>query len=244
MVPYPRLPKPPIREALIDFRVHLPERSVQSHREVLRSVADAVAGRYPSRSRIHHYQGEFQVKDGTATSVQHGPQLVGYRLESPDGLNVAQVRLDGFTFSRLAPYDSWESLTGEAFQVWQHYVENTIPLGVVRVATRFVNRIVLPASGQLGRVFREPPRVAVGQIDSLFLRYQLAPRDGVTAIVSLATEESDQAAMIFDIDCFVRKPLPADPETLVLYLDRVRNAKNRVFFGTLTRDWTGVLDDI
>ena len=104
------------------------------------------------------------------------------------------------------------------------------------IATRFINRIELPPSGHLAEVFSVPPVVPDGRIDSLVFRYQLAPADGVTAIVSLATEDGPDPSMILDIDCFVRKSLPTDEDVLRRQLRKVRDAKNRIFFRSLTTE--------
>ena len=63
----------------------------------------------------------------------------GYLFTSVDGRQVVQARLDGFTFSRLKPYDKWESLRDEARELWQHYVQIASPETVTRVALRYIN---------------------------------------------------------------------------------------------------------
>ena len=233
MPDYPHLAHAPVREALIDFRVRLAPDATQ---ETLLDLAGGLSTEYPEVGLIHQFQGQIQFSDEGSVSVQKGPRLLGYRLESGDGLHVAQIRIDGFTFSRLAPYESWDRMVENAWTVWERYAERMKPLGMERVATRFINRIVLPPSGQLGEVFSVPPAVPDERIDTLLFRYQLAPTDDVASIVSLATEDSPEPSMILDIDCFVRKSLPTDTETLHQYLIKVRDAKNRIFFGSLTQD--------
>lgn len=43
----------------------------------------------------------------------------GFLLSSSDKLRIVQARLDGFTFSRLAPYETWERLRDEAKSAWR-----------------------------------------------------------------------------------------------------------------------------
>ena len=231
MSEHPHLVSAPIREALIDFRVRLPP---VSSPETLLAWTEELGSEYPNVSPIHQFQGAIHLSEEGPLSVQSSPQLLGYRVESADGLNIAQMRIDGFTFSRLEPYESWDRMVEDAWLLWMMYLENASPLGVERIATRFINRIVLPPSGQLAEVFSVPPVVPDGRIDSLLFRYQLAPTDGVTAIVSLATEDGPDPSMILDIDCFVRKSLPTDEDVLQRQLRRVRDAKNRIFFRSLT----------
>ena len=233
MSEHPHLVNAPIREALIDFRVRLPPASSP---ETLLALTDELRAEYPKVGPIHQFQGAIQLSGDGPVTVQKGPQLLGYRLESTDGRNIAQVRIDGFTFSRLEPYESWDRMVEDAWTVWRRYLETSGPLSVERIATRFINRIVLPPSGQLAEVFSVPPVVPDGRIDSLLFRYQLAPTNGVTAIVSLATEDGPDPSMILDIDCFVRKSSPTDEDGLQRQLRKVRDAKNRIFFRSLTTE--------
>lgn len=231
MSEHPHLGSAPIREALIDFRVRLPS---DFSPETLAALTEELRAEYPKVGPIQQFQGEIQFSGEGPVSVQKGPQLLGYRLDSADGLNVAQVRIDGFTFSRLMPYESWDRMVEDAWVVWKRYLATSRPLGIERIATRFINRIELPPSGQLAEVLRVPLGVPDGRMDTFLFRYQLAPAEGVTAIVSLATEDTPEPSMILDIDCFVRRSLPADTETLRRLLPRLRGAKNRIFFRSLT----------
>lgn len=236
MSEYPHLSSAPIREALVDFRVRLPADFSQ---EALRVLANSLHSEFPKVGPIHQFHGQIEFGDEGPVAIQKGSQLLGYRLESPTGLDVAQIRIDGFTFSRLAPYESWDRMVEDAWVVWERYVEGLRPLGIERIATRFINRIVLPPSGQLGEVFRVPLGVSDGRMEAFLFRYQLAPMDGVSAIVSLATEEGPDASVILDIDCFVRKSFATDAEVLRLQLPKIRDAKNRVFFRSLTSEAIG-----
>ena len=233
MSEHPHLGHAPIREALIDFRVRLPS---DSSPETLLTLTEELRVEFPKVGPIQQFQGEIQFSGEGPVSVQKGPQLLGYRLESADGLNIAQIRIDGLTFSRLEPYESWDRMVEDAWVVWERYLGQSSPLGIERIATRFINRIELPPSGQLSEVFSVPPVVPAGRIDSLLFRYQLAPTDGVTAIVSLATQDGPEPSMILDIDCFVRKSFPTDEDALRRQLRKVRDAKNRIFFASLTKE--------
>lgn len=120
---------------------------------------------------------------------------VDFSQETLRDLANSQIGIDGFTFSRLAPYESWDRMEQDAWVVWKRYVEGLKPLGVERIAT---------------------------------------PMNGVSVIVSLATEEDPDASVILDIDCFIKRSFETEPEVLGLQLPKLRDAKNRVFFGSLT----------
>src|SRR4029077_18354423 len=71
---------------------------------------------------------------------------IGYRFSAADGRQLVQFRLDGFTFSRLAPYTQWETVFEEASRLWRVY-ETAAPLEEVsRIAVRYINLLPLPAS--------------------------------------------------------------------------------------------------
>ncbi|MCO6459644.1 MAG: TIGR04255 family protein [Pirellulaceae bacterium] len=72
-----------------------------------------------------------------------------------------QSRVNGFTFSRLAPYESWEPFRHEARRQWEVYRNRLNPQGVARIAVRCINRIDLPGdSVDLKEYFRTSPEIA------------------------------------------------------------------------------------
>ena len=182
MSEHPHLGNAPIREALIDFRVRLPS---DSSPENLSTLAEEMRAQYPKVGPIHQFQGEIQLGGEGPVSVRKGPQLLGYRLDSADGLNVAQVRIDGFTFSRLTPYESWDRMVEDAWVVWKRTWQ------------------------------RRGRSVSNGS------------QPGSSIASSFHPPGNSQR-------CFVRRSLPADTETLRRLLPRLRDAKNRIFFRSLT----------
>ena len=72
------------------------------------------------------------------------PGLRGYSFFGADSKEIVQFRIDGFTFNRLAPYVSWEDMYSKAAAAWQHYRLGLPDAKVTRLATRFLNRILLP----------------------------------------------------------------------------------------------------
>src|SRR5439155_19957410 len=68
----------------------------------------------------------------------------GSRFDATDGKTVAQFRSDGFTLNRLKPYEDWRTLWNEAKRLWLVYVEHVKPVGVTRLALRYINELQLP----------------------------------------------------------------------------------------------------
>ena len=150
MVESIQFPNAPITEALLDIRVKLP---VQTDLKTLATFQDAIKLRYPLRQERLAWRGQIEIKSTPVTHVSQsaagGPD--GYLFTSNDGRQVVQARLDGFTFSRLKPYDKWESLRDEARELWQHYVQ-IASTERHSVALRYINRIEIPSRCEISRI--------------------------------------------------------------------------------------------
>ena len=239
MTDYPYLPNAPIVEALVDLRVQLP---AGFNVEVLRDLHGSVAATYPRVEAQRLLQGKLHFsREGM---VAQGPSraVLGFRMLSEDGRNVVQFRRDGFTFSRLRPYTEWPALYEEAWRLWELYREVAQPSGVSRLATRFINRLQCPPSFRLEEYFRAPPEIPAGVpnvMASFLYRYVLAPVDGITSNVTLATEPSapgvGYTSVVFDIDCYVNKEFrPDEAERIASIFANLHDMKNRIFFSSLT----------
>ena len=95
-----RYPHAPIAEAVFDVRV--PELVSAQLRE-LGTFQDQA---YTTRQETAFAGAELEVGPlGVTTKAIR--RMNGYRFSSIDGLQIVQLRSDGFTFSRLAPYEEW-----------------------------------------------------------------------------------------------------------------------------------------
>src|SRR5262249_31475046 len=68
----------------------------------------------------------------------------GYQFTRADERRVLTTKLDGFSYSALAPYDRWRTFIQEARELWQLYRDAFHPTVVTRVALRYINRINIP----------------------------------------------------------------------------------------------------
>lgn len=236
---HPHLPNAPIVEALIDIRVRLEDDfDVMRLREVHEKISDD----YPVVEEQRLVEGRIQFGEAGLVTTAQGRSLRGFRVKGDEGRNIAQFRIDGFTFSRLAPYRTWKWLFEEGWRLWELYRETAHPLGVNRLATRFINRLNIPNESRLEHFFTAPPNVPDGvpdQLEAFLSRYALAPVDGIRSSVTLASEAKapgpDVAPIILDIDCYVQEDLAvdADEEMHARFTD-LRDMKNRIFFKSLT----------
>jgi uncharacterized protein (TIGR04255 family) len=156
---------------------------------------------------------------------------------------VAQLRLDGFTLSRLPPYENWTSLIAETKRVWDSYCSDLQPIRITRVATRFINNLRLPLEPNMSfqlfiRKLADLPEEAPQAMAAFFQNFQLSdPVNQATVNMTLALEPNvllQPLPVILDVDVFTNRDLnPNDPE-LWLILNRLREIKNKCFFGVLT----------
>lgn len=236
---YPLLTKAPIREAIFDLRVRF---GTPPDGQILEDLAAEFKREFPVVEPMRLFQGQFTFGDDGLVATSRSDDFVGLKLTSPDGSNVAQLRNNGFTFSRLKPYQSWDQLRRDAWSLWDRYREVVQPEGVTRVAGRFINEFRLPPKGAaLTDYFKTPPEIPDGvpnRVTSMLYRYVLAPEDGVVSNVSLATGNSESpqeySIMILDIDCYVRDDWVADDASIGEQFEKIRDMKNRIFYGSIT----------
>src|SRR2546422_577602 len=134
------LSKAPITEALIDLRVKLPAET--RNVAFIETIHEQIKNYYPEKKQLLEHRFEFH--SGPPPPEKTATNHVGYRFTSDDGQQVIQAGINGFTFSRLKPYDTWEKLREEAYQVWKVYESALHPEAITRVATRFINQLDLP----------------------------------------------------------------------------------------------------
>jgi uncharacterized protein (TIGR04255 family) len=226
----------PITEALIDIRVKLPD---NVDLNTLASVHAAFASDYPNkRERV---RGETKI-DLKTKKTETTSAVDGYLFTSSDGEQVVQNRLDGFTFSRLKPYESWGKLREEAYRLWQIYRGSCHPESITRIALRYINRleIMLPIR-DFEDYLTAPPIVPknLSQELSGFLTRNIIREEAhkVVVIISQALESvssSKIATIILDIDVFREHPSGLNETDAWTGIDDLHELKNKVFFESVT----------
>ena len=201
-------PNSPITEALIDIRID-PPLGRNSIAAIL-STHDQIKSKYPEKKERRTFETKFEVKDGIPLDFKPKDNGIdGVQFWSADKKNICQYRLDGFTFSRLSPYEKWEKHFPEALKAWNIYKESLNPTNIKRLAVRFINSINLPGdSAELSDYFKNTskpppdlPQDMVGFLSRVVLRYE----ENILASVVIALQEDgpiNTIPMLFDIDIF------------------------------------------
>ena len=234
------LPNAPIKEALIDLRVALPPDQELSH---LDAVYDQIRDRFPIKKTIHEgrFGVNFDFKEGVPPKTIASHLSLGFRYESADGRRVAQFRLNGFTYSRLAPYTTWEEMRDEARDLWGIFVQAASPFRVTRAATRFINIIPIPLPfDDFEEYLTAPPRIPDNLpqgLNSYMTRIVLPnPLIDATAIITQALEgvEISHAPVVLDIDVLTNRDFDVSCEKYWEVLEDLRVFKNKIFFESIT----------
>ena len=237
-----KLTHAPVVEALLDIRVHAAEgTTVESIEQALSPQKFGYLRKGPIlRSR---FGITVSPQETSLTQSELNTAIVGVRMHSSDEKYVAQFTTEGFTLSRMEPYESWEGLVQEARRIWPEYTACVVPSSIHRVAARYINNLRLPIKA--GERFRQylvglpemPPEFPQA-VFSFLQRFAVYDQDsGATAILTQALESFSPGApapVILDIDVFREMQFAPDSSEVWTYLDGLRRLKNRFFFGALT----------
>jgi uncharacterized protein (TIGR04255 family) len=230
---HPRLSKPPIREAVVDIRCELPDGFSVAHLEALHPV---IKDQYPDKKERQKLG--FHLAETAFTAKNFGP--VGFVFINDSKFQVAQFRLDGFTFSRLAPYENWNTLRDEAKRLWRVYCDGTKPTTISRVALRYINELNVPLdlegwSKWLVDAPKAPPTAKTFPKEFLTRCVVDDTVMGTTWIVTQSGEKGPppNLRILLDIDVFKAASFETD-EAIWQTAESLRLTKNDVFFGSIT----------
>jgi len=208
--------KAPITEALIDIRVEL---STELRFEDLHAIRKHVSKDYPQEETRNLAEGTIQFAPAMQASVQQKPWGLLFRNEAKN--QVLQARLDGFTFSRLEPYETFEKLRGEARRLWDIYRELMRPKRVTRVAVRYINQ--LPELRNFGPYLMRLPMHQGDLKGTLVINEAMTP-----------AKSPDTVSIVLDFDLHVDDPPVTTEQELWSFFDRLRERKNAYFEACIT----------
>jgi uncharacterized protein (TIGR04255 family) len=240
-MPDPRhLRNAPITEAIIDFRV---KTRTAFRPEEFAGLRPRLTERFPNVDERRGLQTTFDMleKQGQPPVVKD-LGLQGYFFKTSDKKTIAQFRVDGFTFNRLHPYTSWEELFPQAMDLWRLYASVSKPDAIMRLAVRYINRIVLPAGPIAFETYLRaapviPPELPQ-YISGFLTRVTIHdPKTDIAAHVAQALEASppgNQLAVILDIDAYKQSEFSTDDPAIEQAFDQLRAFKNLIFFNSLT----------
>ena len=231
--------RPPITEAIIDIRVS-PCASITL--ETLDGLCDRYRHAYPSIEPLYETRGMMHVRAGVSASASAEQTQLGFKCTSVDGRNIYQSRLNGLTFSRLAPYENWACFRDQAKRLWCEFREAGQPTEVVRLAVRYINRIDIPHQHiDLKDYFRTTPEVSPElpqQLLGFFMQLRLPQSDISSQVLINHTivppAHDDEVSVILDIDLFRSEGVYQDDQDIWAFLEELHVRKNHIFESCIT----------
>ncbi len=231
------LSKAPITEALIDIRVMLPAHTRTI--EHLAALDEKFRGLYPDKKTINEFQ--YKLEAGPPHTEQTSSKQLGFKYTNGDNTQVIQATISGFTFSRLPPYEDWTKLRAEAWRAWEIYADLVQPESIIRVASRYINKLDLPGPhidfDQYLNYVPVVPKTLPQALAGFFSRIVVPDIKGqcLAIITQMYQPGQDPSAIsvVLDIDVF-REKLFVNEQEAWATIDQLRDFKNLVFFDSIT----------
>jgi len=151
----------PIVEAVVDIDCDTPQAQEVAALETV--ARDRFRDRYP-KFRTRFRQG-FRIEPQSEGSPQIStgrPGIQAFQFLQEDEKQLVQVRTQGFSFNRLAPYTSLDDYLPEIERAWGLFVGLASPAQIRRIRLRYINRILLPLTAgrvELGDYLTVGPRL-------------------------------------------------------------------------------------
>lgn len=231
-------PNAPIQEALFDIRV---DQLNIAQIEDLAKFKDYVKEIFPNEKKQHNFIGQFQLSPDKPFQGVAQTDLAGYIYSSIDGTRQLQIKADGITLNILKPYENWDTHFKLFIKMWSEYEKLYSPNKIVRIATRFINRIELPLpfnSFQDYIVNMPPiPKCLPQHFASFLMQIQVPCHDRLkSAIITETIEPASNSILpfILDIDVFQELGLSNSKEDLEIKFSELRQAKNEIFESCIT----------
>jgi uncharacterized protein (TIGR04255 family) len=233
----------PITEALIDIQFKGPAVSPDE----LVALQEQEAAYFPEKKPT--YVASLKLDQRAGEMPAFGEQTAsqtGWAFIADDKLRVWQISPGAFTFSRLAPYQSWEPFRDEARRLWDLTRTVLKPETFTRIALRYINRIELPLPfADFKEYLLTVPEVAPTlpqALSNFFMQLQI-PQVDIQAMLILNQQLLPhvlQAAqpmivpVLLDIDLFKETDLPQNEEGVWNLLEQLHSKKNETFEGCIT----------
>lgn len=236
---WPKLKRPPIREAVFDLR-YLP--ATQPRIERIREFCDQFRGDFPQINEMVVFDVRADISHEEKKNFHSQRILNGYRLSNQKRSFVLQLRSDGFTFSKITPYVSWEEIRTEVSPILERFFDFFSEVHITRIALRYINFFTLKLEQSANAYFKILPSYPSNlskHVDGFKVQLFLPNREqGLKSVIAFSVEPTKTVktfSTTFDIDIF--KEHIYDKENIKDMLEdfeKIRDYKNLIFFSCLT----------
>lgn len=228
----------PIVEAVIDFRF---QPALNIEYDKIEAIHKIIASEYPVKHESKQFQLDFVVGPEQTTQQTVSDETVGYRFENPDKKYVFVASKNGFSISKLAPYEDWERFLYEAKKLAEAYFGVLGNQNITRTAVRYINVIeVADERADFDDYLVAGPKVPEGlpNVVQEFLIRNVIPcleqKASVTIVQAYGAENPiEKAKVILDIDAVCHEEYDSNTGKQWELLDILRTLKNNAFFKSL-----------
>lgn len=246
---YPDLAKPPIIEAVIDIDCDLV--MDLDFAAIEAPARQRFGGEYPTFRTRYQFEHAFPVNadeagEDEAIQARIRRGIHGLVFLQEDGKQLVQVRGQGYSFNRLAPYSNLDEYLPEVKRTWTLYVELAEPVQVTSIRLRYINRIVLPLTQgkvelddylKVGPRFPVEDRLSFGAFMNQYVAVETETGNEVKTVLTTQKREGETLPMILDITAARNTALAPDHwEGILDTIQSLRSLKNDVFFNTLEEE--------
>ncbi len=225
----------PITHATIELTVRLPDGvEASKFHDFVKPGDDEFPERGEIRKATIEAEFEFRKEVGTA-AVMHQP--MGWAFRSPDAKRIVQVRTNGFSFTRLAPYNDWAAFRNEARSLWSRYRVACEPEAIIQLSLKYVNQFNLPLPVEdFKRYFRTFPDISTDvpqELAGMFMQLQIPiPAAKSMLVVTQTIVPPPQAGVVsvvldLQLNRSVHEQMQEEP--IWQTFDTLRDEKNKAF---------------
>lgn len=238
---------PPIEEAVCEFRFAPgPEWNLTVPGRFYEKVKGSYAGKPRQQNLV---EAEFQINpqpENPAITVKQG--FTKIQFPNTDDQRLVAVGPDTLSVHILRPYLGWEEFEIRIKEALQAYQDIAEPVGVRRIALRYIDRIVIPAveAIALEEYFTAPPQTPEEfpkNISAFLTRIESVYDDlPIKLVLTFADTEAPagQTAFILDLDMsqnWIEEPLPfAEAVAHITELKQRQSMAFEAFITDRTRD--------
>jgi len=202
---------------------------------------------YPVSEPLKHFRVQFGVgadaQQPMTQDILHGRKYV-----SADKTQVVAFNRTGFSFSRLPPYQRWQSFRDEAKRLWAIFRSTTGETLITRFGLRYINRVHIPHGKSMAdflTLYPEVPPNADGSLRSIGSSYMRV--DGVVDEIPdgrliiqqamLPPEREGFATLSLDFDISVAALSGMKEDFVWEMLEKARDVKNQLFVASMKPDF-------
>jgi uncharacterized protein (TIGR04255 family) len=226
--------RPPITEAVFEFRTD-----------------NALSNRDLERCRDRFKRQYEKVEDVTDVEllinedgkIGHKTTASGYKLTASNAVDLVLLNPLSLATIRLAPYSRWENLLQTAQANFDTFVKIVGRRNIVRLGSRFVNRIDIPNEKLAGRRSNDflqsgiEVSEAAGEVSAYLWSVHATRPDGIEVKVQTGTANPvliDHTSFLIDIDASMDSGIPPRIDDMWERAELLRVAKNSVFESMIT----------